>query len=128
MRSTSGALDGLDRILGTLPAPAVVVLDLTGVTFMDLAGLRFLVRLHARAERPGDDPVVLGLRGQARDLFTLATELRPVPAIRHARASDPRSARRVRADAVRTAGRGRAAGRAEGAPTPSAAGGVPARR
>ncbi|MGI5447091.1 STAS domain-containing protein [Streptomyces sp. CA-243310] len=122
-----GALEGLDRILGTLPTPAAVVLDLAGVTFMDLAGLRFLVRLHARAERHGDDLVILGLRGQAGDLFTLATELRLVPAIRHARASDPRGARRVPADAGHTAGRGRVAGRTAGAPSPSATGGVPAR-
>ncbi|MFE2525933.1 STAS domain-containing protein [Streptomyces sp. NPDC059382] len=123
-----GALDGLDRILGTLPDTAAVVLDLAGVTFMDLAGLRFLVRLHARAERHGDDLVILGLRGQAGDLFTLATELRLVPAIRHARASDPRGARRVRADAGRTAGREWVGARPDGVPSPPAGGGVPAQR
>ncbi|MBT2407599.1 MULTISPECIES: STAS domain-containing protein [unclassified Streptomyces] len=37
----------LDAVLGSLPAGAAVVVDISGVTFMDLAGLRFLLALSS---------------------------------------------------------------------------------
>jgi anti-anti-sigma factor len=61
--------------------PARLVVDLTGVTFIDSTGLRALLEAHAREQdHPGPDRLrITGGSEQARKLFRLAGVLDRLP-------------------------------------------------
>jgi anti-anti-sigma factor len=59
-----------DRLSQT-PLPTRVVLDLRNVTFLDLAGLRTILRANERARAEGLDVAVVRPLGLANRVFTL---------------------------------------------------------
>lgn len=60
----------LDRV-SRLPAARRVVLDLRGVSFLDLAGLRAILRADARGRAETFEVLVVRPRGTASRIFTL---------------------------------------------------------
>jgi anti-anti-sigma factor len=60
----------LDRV-SQAPAPRRVVLDLRGVSFLDLAGLRTILRADARGRAETFEVLVVRPRGTASRIFTL---------------------------------------------------------
>jgi anti-anti-sigma factor len=60
----------LDR-LSSAPKPRRVVFDLRGLTFLDLAGLRTILRADARGRAEAFEVVVVRPRGTANRGFTL---------------------------------------------------------
>ena len=62
-----GALDRMSRA----PKPRRVVFDLRGLTFLDLAGLRTILRADARGRAERFEVVVVRPRGRANRVFTL---------------------------------------------------------
>ncbi|WP_168220648.1 STAS domain-containing protein [Streptomyces sp. RFCAC02] len=72
------ALPDVERALMELPsAPGAVELDMAGVPFMDLAGLRLLHRLAQEEARLGRRVTARGWRRQPRKLLRLAGTLAP---------------------------------------------------
>ena len=68
------AVGAVERALGRLsraPVPRRVVFDLRGVSFLDLAGLRTILRVDARARSEPFEVVVVRPRGTASRIFTL---------------------------------------------------------
>ena len=61
------ALDRMSRA----PQPRRVVFDLRGLTFLDLAGLRTILRADARGRAESFEVVVVRPRGRANRVFTL---------------------------------------------------------
>ena len=57
--------------LSQAPKPRRVVFDLRGLTFLDLAGLRTILRADARGRKEAFDVVVVRPRGTANRVFTL---------------------------------------------------------
>jgi anti-sigma B factor antagonist len=75
----SGELDiasapSLERAIGAAPWPRLteLVVDLSGVTFIDSAGLSVLIRTSRRAAAAGMRFSVVGVPEQPRKLFTIA--------------------------------------------------------
>jgi anti-anti-sigma factor len=67
-----GSVSALDQALERLPADTRgVVLDMTGVTFMDMAGLHFLQRLNDYGRRHGRPVTTANWRRQPRRLVEL---------------------------------------------------------
>ena len=67
-------LDSCPRLDAALRPPAdctTVLLDLSGVSFMDSSGLNLLLRLRLRLQKAGVRLVLSGLDGQPRGLFDL---------------------------------------------------------
>jgi stage II sporulation protein AA (anti-sigma F factor antagonist) len=60
----------LDR-LAEAPVPRVLVLDLRGLTFLDLAGLRTILRANERGRAEGFEVEVVRPAGTANRVFTL---------------------------------------------------------
>jgi anti-anti-sigma factor len=60
----------LDRLLDG-PAPRRVVFDLRGLAFLDLAGLRTILRTDARGRTEAFEVVLIRPRGTANRIFTL---------------------------------------------------------
>jgi anti-anti-sigma factor len=60
----------LDRLSGA-PKPKRLVFDLQGLTFLDLAGLRTILRADARGRAEEFEVVVVRPRGTANRVFTL---------------------------------------------------------
>jgi anti-anti-sigma factor len=66
-----GAVEhALDRLCQA-PAPRRVVFDLRGLAFLDLAGLRTILRADARGRAEAFEVVVVRPRGTANRVFTL---------------------------------------------------------
>ena len=69
------AVGAVERALGRLsrspPVPRRVVFDLRRVSFLDLAGLRTILRVDARARSEPFEVVVVRPHGTASRLFTL---------------------------------------------------------
>ena len=66
-----GAVEhALDR-LSQAPAPRRVVFDLRGLAFLDLAGLRTILRADARGRAEAFEVMVVRPRGTANRVFTL---------------------------------------------------------
>ncbi len=66
-----GAVEhALDRLCQA-PAPRRVVFDLRGLAFLDLAGLRTILRPDARGRAEAFDVVVVRPRGTSNRVFTL---------------------------------------------------------
>jgi anti-sigma B factor antagonist len=61
------ALDGVFRA----PSPSRVVVDLRGLTFLDAAGLRTVLRADERARAAAVELLVVRPRGLASRVFTL---------------------------------------------------------
>lgn len=57
------ALDGLAK------PPLIVVLDFSGLTFVDSTGLKTLLNEHRRAREEGYEFVIAGSRPAIRDIF-----------------------------------------------------------
>ena len=66
-----GAVERALRRLARAPVPRRVVFDLRGVSFLDLAGLRTILRVDARARSEPFEVVVVRPRGTASRIFTL---------------------------------------------------------
>jgi anti-anti-sigma factor len=62
--------NALDR-LSLAPVPRRVVFDLRGLAFLDLAGLRTILRTDARGRAEAFEVVVVRPRGTASRVFTL---------------------------------------------------------
>jgi anti-anti-sigma factor len=60
----------LDR-LSEAPAPRRVVFDLRGLVFLDLAGLRTILRTDAQGRAEAFEVVIVRPRGTANRVFTL---------------------------------------------------------
>lgn len=107
----------LRRVVENLPACEAVVLDMSGVSFMDVAGLHFLLGLHHHARRTGAALLTIGWQRQPRHLLGLAAagEAQPAelwggPAEPHAaEASHVRAGVRARAALARLIGAARTA-------------------
>jgi anti-sigma B factor antagonist len=76
--SVAGELDRAEvhrferALYESLPAHAQrLVLDLSRVTFLDLAGVRSLIRAHARMQASGVDMSIVRPAGAASRIFTL---------------------------------------------------------
>jgi anti-anti-sigma factor len=66
-----GAVEhALDRV-GGAPAPRRVVFDLRGLAFLDMAGLRTILRTDAQGRAQAFEVVVVRPRGIANRVFTL---------------------------------------------------------
>jgi anti-anti-sigma factor len=66
-----GAVEhALDRLCQA-PAPRRVVFDVRGLAFLDLAGLRTILRADARGRAEAFEVVVVRPRGTANRVFTL---------------------------------------------------------
>jgi anti-anti-sigma factor len=77
VRAVETALDRLDEA----PAPGRVVFDLRDLRFLDVAGLRAILRADARGRAEAFEVVVIRPRGMANRVFTLtraAEQLRMV--------------------------------------------------
>jgi anti-anti-sigma factor len=62
----------VEAALGRISAALTrVVLDLRGLTFLDLAGLRTILEVHQRARREQFDLIVVRPRGTANRVFAL---------------------------------------------------------
>jgi anti-sigma B factor antagonist len=63
---------GLDETIrgAERSAPAAIVLDLRGLTFLDSSGLRCLIQAHTRADGAGRRLAVVPGEGRVRRLFT----------------------------------------------------------
>jgi anti-anti-sigma factor len=66
-----GAVERALRRLSRAPLPRRVVFDLRGVSFLDLAGLRTILRVDARARSERFEVVVVKPLGTASRIFTL---------------------------------------------------------
>lgn len=60
-----------------------VVIDLSGLTFLDLAGLKTILRVHARAQAERFDLTVVRPRGLANRIFTLTRAGETLPMADH---------------------------------------------
>jgi anti-anti-sigma factor len=69
--SAVDAVESALRRLTRAPVPRRVVFDLRGVSFLDLAGLRTILRVDARARSEPFEVVVVRPRGRASRIFTL---------------------------------------------------------
>ncbi|MEU6890330.1 STAS domain-containing protein [Streptomyces sp. NPDC046557] len=65
----------LEAVLASLPAGAPVVLDMSGVPFMDLVGLRFLLGLRRLTRASGASVRIEGWQDQPRRLLDVAARL-----------------------------------------------------
>ena len=76
--ATAPALDAAFRALdaprpgAAHPAPSVVVVDLSGVTFLDSSGLSVLIATHKRLRFDGRSLAVTGARPSVRRLFAIS--------------------------------------------------------
>jgi anti-anti-sigma factor len=74
----------LDRELeeATARGPGRLVVDMSGVTFLDSSGCHVLVRAHRRADGTGVELALAGLNGACRRVLEVAglTEVLPVDA------------------------------------------------
>jgi anti-anti-sigma factor len=69
--ATVGAVEKALGRLSRAPVPRRVVVDLRGVSFLDLAGLRTILRVDARARSEPFEVVVVRPLGTASRIFTL---------------------------------------------------------
>jgi anti-anti-sigma factor len=66
-----GAVENALHRFGQAPPPRRVVFDLRGLAFLDMAGLRTILRADARGRAEAFEVVLLRPRGTANRIFTL---------------------------------------------------------
>ena len=66
-----GAVEAALGRLSRAPAPTRVVFDLRDLTFLDIAGLRTILRADARGQAEAFEVVVVRPRGTVNRVFTL---------------------------------------------------------
>ena|SRR5215208_3149605 len=70
-RAGVGPVEHALERLGQAPAPRRVVFDLRGLVFLDLAGLRTILRTDAQGRAEAFEVVIVRPRGTANRVFTL---------------------------------------------------------
>jgi anti-anti-sigma factor len=66
-----GAVENALHRVDQAPPPRHVVFDLRGLAFLDLAGLRTILRMDARGRTEAFEVVLIRPRGTANRIFTL---------------------------------------------------------
>ncbi|MBT2446219.1 STAS domain-containing protein [Streptomyces sp. ISL-43] len=102
----SAVQSDLNLLVDSLPARAAVVLDMRGVSFMDLTGLHFVLTLRERSRKTRTALLVTGLRPQPQRLLYLAGEVGALNP--HRLADEFRAAHQTRAHLARLLGEERA--------------------
>ena len=69
VRSVSGVREALVQLMETTPGD--VVIDVSGVELIDVAGLGMLAAAHRRAEREGRQLFLRGCQGSVRRVLSL---------------------------------------------------------
>ncbi|HEY1984967.1 MAG TPA: STAS domain-containing protein [Terracidiphilus sp.] len=62
---------GFQNALRNVDVPALAILDLTSVPYMDSAGMGAVVNYYTHCQRKGTRMIVAGVNSRARELFVL---------------------------------------------------------
>lgn len=68
---TLGNMFDLQTALREDPAPPLTILDLTGVPYMDSAGLGAIVNCHVHCQNQGAALAIAGVNNRVMELFTM---------------------------------------------------------